>query len=45
MGEPEGNGLLEELSTDGRIIKIKPIFKKQNEDVDSTDVAQERERY
>jgi hypothetical protein len=36
---------LEELSTDGRIITIKPIFKKQDEVVDWTDVAQNRERY
>jgi len=36
---------LEELSIGSRIIIIKPVFKKQDEDVDWIDVAQDRDRY
>jgi hypothetical protein len=36
---------LEELSIGSRIITIKPVFKKQEEDVDLIDVAQDRDRH
>jgi hypothetical protein len=36
---------LEELSICSRIITIKPVFKKQDEVVDWTGVAEDRDRY